>query len=556
MTNIMSQFKLRNNPSRNAFDLSTRNAFTAKLGQLLPVLCEETLPGDKFKINLSHFSRTKPLTSPAYVRIKEYYDFIYVPTRLLWKYFDNFVTQMPNNVAASSVSTEVNTLSRHPYFTWNAIWSLLDDYNTNDIKDELGFNRDETSSKLLNYLGYPKFISGDNNAFANYALNPFPLLAYQKAYNDIYRWDAWESPSPHTFNVDWNSDGSEIALYPGDIDAPKVDYFSMRYANYPKDLIMGVLPNKQFGDVALVNTTANDITGLYRSTAASSTGIGATDTSGNIRSLGHYPSPTADDTANLKSVFNFSILALRQAEYLQKWKEVAQTAKQDYKNQIEAHFGVKVSAARSSTCEYLGGVSSNVQISGEVNTNLSDGSTVIKGTAMSAQRGQIDFDVPEHGYILCIYHASPLLDYNANYALHPMMLKTTPLNYAIPEFDKTGMETVPTAVVDMRSSSIQSAGDFIGYAPRYIDYKTDIDRCHGEFTSSGGYSNWVAPFDADDIQTQSYWYRYKFFKVQPSIFDGVFGVNANSSENTDQLLCNASFDVKAVRNLDTNGMPY
>lgn len=554
MSNIMSQFKLRNNPSRNAFDLSTRNAFSAKLGQLLPVLCEETLPGDKFKINLSHFSRTKPLTSPAYVRLKEYYDFVYVPTRLLWKYFDNFVTQMPNNVAASSISTEVSTLSTHPYFTWDAIWSLLDDYNTNEIKDELGFDRDETSSKLLNYLGYPKFVAGENNSYENVALNPFPLLAYQKVYNDIYRWDAWESPSPHTYNLDWNTDGSEISLYSGDDDAPDVDYFSMRYANYPKDMIMGVLPNQQFGDVAVVNTTSDDLTSI-------ASWNGGSNAYENYLLANGVPGSTSNgvalsSTSALNTYFNFSILALRQAEYLQKWKEVAETSKQDYKNQIEAHFGVKVSAARGQSCEYLGGISSNIQISGETNTNLSDGSTVIKGTAMSASRGQIDFDVPEHGYILCIYHASPLLDYNGNYALHPSLLKTSPLDYAIPEMDKTGMESVPTAFVDIRSTAAASAGDFIGYAPRYFGYKTDIDRCHGEFTSSGDYSNWVAPFDADDITTQSYWYRYKFFKVSPNILDGVFGVDATSQETTDQLLCNASFDIKAVRNLDTNGMPY
>ena len=110
----MSSFKLQNHPSRNGFDLSNRHTFSAKLGELLPVQVKECLPGDKFKINLSHFSRTQPLNGPAYVRIREYYDFCFVPYRLLWKYFDQFINQMPNNVAASSVDSESHNFTRHP----------------------------------------------------------------------------------------------------------------------------------------------------------------------------------------------------------------------------------------------------------------------------------------------------------------------------------------------------------------------------------------------------------------------------------------------------------
>ena len=154
MSSIMSSFKLQNQPHRNGFDLSNRHAFSAKIGELLPVQVRECLPGDKFKINLSHFSRTQPLTSPAYVRIREYYDFCFVPYRLLWRYYDQFINQMPNNVSSSSIDSEALNFNQHPFFTSGDIISYLNELNNYDTLDEMYFQKVYTSQKLLQYLGY------------------------------------------------------------------------------------------------------------------------------------------------------------------------------------------------------------------------------------------------------------------------------------------------------------------------------------------------------------------------------------------------------------------
>lgn len=556
MANIMSSFKLQNHPSRNGFDLSNRHTFSAKLGELLPVQVKECLPGDKFKINLSHFSRTQPLNGPAYVRIREYYDFCFVPYRLLWKYFDQFINQMPNNLAANFVISESVNFIRHPYFTAKSISQYMDNLDGSHVVDELGFEKSVTSSKLLEYLGYsklPNYASFDELMGANFALNPFPLLAYQKIYNDIFRYDQWETPLPHCFNVDYINDPANLEIPLVDIDPVDypIDMFNLRYANYPKDLIMGILPNSQYGDVSLVSTTTDDFT--LRS-------VGGTPSNAlDIRAFkadGSFQTLTA---SRLGDYFNFSILALRKAEFLQKWKEVAQTAKQDYRDQIKAHWGVDISKARSGVVEYLGGITSNVQIEGEVNSNLADGSTIIKGTAISGSHGQIDFDVPEHGIIMCIYHAAPLLDYPATDNFDWFNIKTNVADYAIPEMDKTGMQVLPTALVNNRKASYQTFGQFTGYVPRYIDYKTAVDKVYGIFNVAEDYKAWVAPFDfskwIDIAHVASSWV-YRAFKVNPSFFDNVFAVTANSYVNTDQLLCNADFDIKVVRNLDTYGLPY
>ena len=93
MSSIMSLKTIKNKPHRSAFDLSMRKLFTAKVGEVLPVFFKEVIPGDKFKLGLQSFTRTQPVNSAAYTRIKEYYDYFFVPYRLLWRYFDQFITQ-------------------------------------------------------------------------------------------------------------------------------------------------------------------------------------------------------------------------------------------------------------------------------------------------------------------------------------------------------------------------------------------------------------------------------------------------------------------------------
>ena len=66
-SNVMGLHGLRNKPSRNSFDLSHRNMFTAKVGELLPCFVQELNPGDSLKVTSSYFTRTAPLQSNALI---------------------------------------------------------------------------------------------------------------------------------------------------------------------------------------------------------------------------------------------------------------------------------------------------------------------------------------------------------------------------------------------------------------------------------------------------------------------------------------------------------
>lgn len=93
-SNIMGLHGLKNKTSKNSFDLSHRNLFTAKVGELIPCSVFELNPGDTINLDTSYFTRTAPLDSAAYTRLRENVQFFFVPYSQLWKYFDSQVMNM------------------------------------------------------------------------------------------------------------------------------------------------------------------------------------------------------------------------------------------------------------------------------------------------------------------------------------------------------------------------------------------------------------------------------------------------------------------------------
>ena len=165
MANIMSLKSLRNKTSRNGFDLSFKKNFTAKAGELLPVMVKEVLPGDSFNINLKSFTRTQPVNTAAFARMREYYDFFFVPYDLLWNKANTALTQMYDNPqhAVSLDPTQNFVLSGEmPYVTCEDIATYLYtifnqdsvNYPTNNY---FGYDRSTLTVKLLEYLGYGNF---------------------------------------------------------------------------------------------------------------------------------------------------------------------------------------------------------------------------------------------------------------------------------------------------------------------------------------------------------------------------------------------------------------
>lgn len=272
MANLFSLKSLRNKPHRDGFDLSFNNTLTAPLGALLPCMFKDCMPGDKFKINTSWFTRSQPCTAPAYSKFTEYVDFFFVPYHFLWRFFPDFISQTQENHFADSINTyAVPQFTQHPYFTVNGFEMFLDqlckEYKVVGGIDELSkcaYNlfgslgnlpRIYDMKRLFEYLGYGRIdITKDPSPTQRYSasvsyhsplMNIFPLLAYNKIYNDFFRNSQWEKSIPRNFNVDYLSPYKESmevtvsGMSYKDTDGNYLDtLFDLKYCNYNKDMFI------------------------------------------------------------------------------------------------------------------------------------------------------------------------------------------------------------------------------------------------------------------------------------------------------------------------------
>lgn len=309
-SNIMGLHGLKNKTSKNSFDLSHRNLFTAKVGELIPCSVFELNPGDTINLDTSYFTRTAPLDSAAYTRLRENVQFFFVPYSQLWKYFDSQVMNMtstPNGADISRVATGLTSNSKittqMPFVQYKALHEeltalanagidSLDTYNY--LKDNL-FNNGEyrwaCSAKLLQMLGYGNFPeqnfavskgqtkyvldsfgnsdSSQPSNFFNINLSIFRLLAYHKVCNDHYTYRQWQPYNAYLCNVDYlvpdKSGSLDISsLLPWKNNLSGKDHLTlldMRFSNLPLDYFNGVLPTPQFGSESVVNLNTGHASG-------------------------------------------------------------------------------------------------------------------------------------------------------------------------------------------------------------------------------------------------------------------------------------------------------
>lgn len=595
----MSLFSLkdiRNHPRRSAFDLSSKVAFSAKTGELLPVKWYFTMPGDKFTLKRQHFTRTQPVNTSAYTRIREYYDWFWVPLHLLWRNAPEVISQMQSNVQHANSQTSSLALGNYLPTITNSQLQLACD-TLSGKSNYFGYDRADLAYKLMQYLRcgnsnkntsklYGTSLSYSDSSYSqkyrfSLSLSVFPFLAYKKFCQDYFRYSQWQDSAPYLWNIDYYT-GTSQQLWStmpssGDSYWKSNTLFDLEYCNWNKDIFMGVLPDTQFGDVASINTGGVNAQDLYveariSSSSSSRTYLGEkVSPSGSDFSINAGPNAVKSNPlfVSMPSVAaSFDVLSLRRGEALQRWKEISLNVPQNYRAQIKAHFGVDVGENMSGMSTYIGGDSSSLDISEVVNTNLQSGDTpseaVIAGKGVGSSQGSEKFEARDWGILMCIYHNVPLLDYVSS-APDPQFFVSQNTDLPIPELDSIGMQSIPVSMYSNGDNELVEgfvSADFtMGYLPRYYNWKTSYDYVLGSFTTTE--KEWVAPITPpvwknmlSTVSTGSSSLSYNFFKVNPSVLDSIFQVNADSKWDTDPFLINCAFDVKVVRNLDYSGMPY
>lgn len=560
---------------RSSFDLSSKKLFTAKVGEILPVYWQIAIPDNTYRISSDWFTRTVPVNTAAYTRIKEYYDFYAVPLRLISRALPQSFTQMTDYMtSAASNNTNTTQLSQVPYVTQSALSLYLQTANANDqtnTRDDAGLPLVYGSCKLLDMLGYGSMIDSKNTGKAAitrkylgldnlsdgvnplvYAkpqtVNALPFLAYQKVYFDFYSNPQWEKHLAYAYNVDYWTGASSLPL--------AADMLKLRYANYPKDYFMGMLPNSQYGSVAVLPAS-------YDTGGAASNRVVTLPLSSPLRVADGSSNVTVSTSTAVRDVVlnsDLSALSIRATEYLQRWKEVVQFSSKDYSDQMRAQFGVKAPEYMGNHSHFIGGWSSVLNINEVVNTNLDtdDSQASIAGKGVSSNSGHtLTFDCgAEHQVIIGVYHAVPLLDWDLT-GQAPQLTVTSISDFPQPAFDQLGMQVVPA--LNLQNNPGLSASGSLGYNLRYWQWKSNIDTVHAGFRKGAAYQSWAAPLNGYQVLTGSGAWSYQSMKVRPQQLNSIFVPqidSTNCSVAFDQLLCNVNFQVYAVQNLDRNGLPY
>lgn len=642
-SNIMGLHGLKNKTSRNSFDLSHRNLFTAKVGELLPCAVFEMNPGDTISLDSSYFTRTAPLETAAFTRLRENVQFFFVPYSLLWKYFNSQVMNMTQTAAGGDVSRVASGIvdnavvsTQMPFIDYrsikvylNSILKIYTDKKSGyeDITLNNGELRSAASAKLLQLLGYGNFPEQNmkqhlplTEATANRSLNLsiFRLLAYQKICNDHYTYRQWQPYDASLCNIDYlvpsrtgslNLGPSLTGLISDKSKLKKLNMFDLRFSNLPLDYFNGVLPIAQFGKESVVNLNLGSASGsasLSGSTGAPSVTFSSnsytklfdpetklvkpnvsnftTDGNGVLNTLDsdgrtsvslsltphtHIVSGSASISTDLSG--SLSVLALRQATALQKYKEIQLANDADFVSQIEAHFGIKPKHD-SDTSIFIGGSSSMIDINPQVNQNLADWSqtNAYKGAPTGSGSAKMKFTADTYGVVMGIYRCTPVLDY-AHVGIDRTLLKTDASDFVIPELDSIGMQQNIQGEVIMPSYYKEGiVGDFddvasqrsYGYAPRYAELKTSYDRYNGAFCF--GLKSWVTGLNVDKLQERLYKSlgsvlqldAVELFNCRPDLVSSIFLNTETLVTDDDNLYVGLVNMAYVVRNLSRYGLPY
>lgn len=511
MKNIFNSIPMLK-PKSNFFDLSHDVKLSCNMGDIIPVCCIDSVPGDKYNISASSLVRLAPMVAPMMHRCDVYIHYFFVPKRIIWPNWDKFITNTP--------LTE-NILPAYPTINVN-----VDQY-----------------SKLADYFGIPLPLTDQQET-----ISAMQFAAYQCIYNEYYR--------------DQNLiDEINYKLADGDNSDEWLKFLSLRKRAWEHDYFTAALPFAQKGaavnipmqgDVILKDEwpISNDKPEFEKEGGAG-TATGAIDQKSGI--IGGYidvddsNTPHAYDPAGTLEVQNATttINDLRRAYALQKWFEAAARGGSRLTEMIYSLFGVKSPDARLQRPEYITGVRSGITVGEVLNTAGVDGSRPqgdMAGHGIGVVSGKWGkYYCQEHGFIIGIMSIMPKTAYQQG--IHKQFLKiNSPFEHYFPQFANIGEQEVINK--EVYAFQGENGSNTFGYVPRYAEYKFEQNRVAGDFRT-----------------TLDFWHMGRIFATPPTLSqqfiecDATKRVFAVQDENTDVLWCHVYNQIKANRGMPKFGVP-
>lgn len=546
----------RANLQRNAFDLSFTSKFTASVGMLLPCFCKEVNPNEHFRINPEMFLRTVPLNSAAYVRLKQYCEFYFVPTRLLWRSFPQFISGTSNQFSQGIF--DGSKFGSVPSVNFGDLLTFLS--GTSQLPDSAGYNFKNGAVRILDLLGYGINVSNVDSLIAanktkkfNFNVNPFRFFAYQKIYSDYYRNAQYEGINLNAWNIDNINPASGSTPLVSPLVAPML---YLRYRDWKKDYFNAVSPSFQGNEFMQSQFSPIFFPSAGQDVNANPTSWG--NKNDNYQGGLSINQPSGGSSAGI------TVANLRSAFALDKLYRLMTSAKDgSYSEQMKVRFGVE-SPDDEWKSKFIGAIDAPVTI-GDVTTTSDtyDESSQIGaipgtlyGNGWSQSRGNIDFTAKEHGIIMGIFSILPECDYQSD-QLDAFNTKLKREDFFVPEFADLGKQ--PTPIYQFKFTKDTDMSKVLGWNLRYSEYKTSLDMVHGVFNSDDKFQNqsynaWVAPRN-QTLAQYSNGATVSFFKALPSVLNQIMVQQYDGTEQTDQFLVNAGFNVQAIRPMSIYGEP-
>lgn len=427
-------------PNRSGFDLSHENMLTLKCGQLVPVMTDLLIPGDRVSVGSAFEIQLPPMATDFYGRVRFKMEAFFVPCRLLYGGWQKFMTSPTGNNAPSATAVG----SMLPY-------CIVPADNARAL----------CRGSLADYLGYKGTINARQRIN-----NIMRFVAYHKIYDDWYRDSRIQKPVfDEAVPVSSTATPLSVASLPflsvnsstyftygaATKFADGVDLFSIRQRNWARDYFTNATPLPQAGTGASLSFDVAENNG------------------------------------------SFTIASLRAANSLQQWLERNNIAGNRYADQIKAHFGVMPSDAVTQRAVYLGSSSSiiyNHSVYQTVNESSPDGQTVPNpfttvgakfaspiGSDKSSLVG--DFSVTEFGYLMIIGSIVP----DAVYAtgINRDFFRLQIGDFAFPLLQGVGDQPIYKAELanaGVDGDTMESMATF-GYTQRFAEYKFMEDEVHG-----------------------------------------------------------------------------
>lgn len=514
-------------PGRTKFNLSYSSKFDCDMGQLIPVMCKEVVPGDTFKIGNEVVIRFQPLVAPVLQEINATVHYFYVPNRLLMKEdegsWEDFIT------GGADGETSV-TLPR-----WTG---------------ETGYNSKFT---LWDYFGLPV---GVNPKIAPIS---FPKRAYNLVWNAYYRSEDLQEEVDLDNNLVLNKGWSR-------------DYFTsalpwQQRGTAPGLPISGILPLTQIGtsnifgyndhsDLGVTYVEGKSSSGMYylRKTGEGQDvdlSFGFTNAPLSIRQFSDKDNATSavfgtvpgNFGVDLSNGVTFNVSDLRLAFQVQKWMERNARSGIRYTEFLRSHFGVAPRDERLQRPEYLGGSKSPVIVSEVLQTSQTtkgeSGSPQgnLSGHGISASQNFVTkYHAVEFGWIIGILCVMPKPSYQQG--VDRSLLRQTRYDYYFPEFAHLSEQAVLNEELYSDGSDEDEA--IFGYQGRYNEMRTSHSLVCGNMRDTLSYWHLGRIFDERPNLNGT------FLECQPESLKRIFAV-----ENVPGLIANVGNSIEAIR-----PMPY